>query len=81
MYYLYLLKSQKDSSWYVGYASDLKRRLLEHNSGKEQSTKSKVPWELMYYEAFKNQKHAEAREKRLKHHGKGLAELKKRIGF
>jgi len=34
MFYVYILKSEKDGKLYIGYTNDLKRRLEEHNSGK-----------------------------------------------
>jgi hypothetical protein len=34
MFYLYILKSKKDSEMYIGSTNDLKKRLLGHNSGK-----------------------------------------------
>lgn len=64
---------------YIGSTSDLRRRVREHNSGKSRSTKRYMPWELVYYEAYLSEVDAREREKKLKHHGKGLAELKKRI--
>ena len=33
MYFFYLLENQNDKSWYIGFTSDLKRRLLEHQNG------------------------------------------------
>ncbi|MFZ2521883.1 MAG: GIY-YIG nuclease family protein [Minisyncoccia bacterium] len=51
MFYVYILKSEKDNNLYTGYTNDLKRRLIEHNSGKSKSTKSRKPFELIYYEA------------------------------
>lgn len=54
MYYVYILKSKKDNKLYVGKTQNLKRRFLEHNSGKVISTKNRKPFELLFYEAFKN---------------------------
>ena len=79
MHYVYLIRSKSDSSWYVGETSDLRRRLKEHNGGKNIVTRPKAPWELLYYEAFPTKRAALSSERKLKHHGKGLAELKKRI--
>lgn len=76
MYYVYVLQSRKDNSFYVGYTSDLKRRLAEHNSGKSTATKYKVPYELIFYEAFLNSKDAKARENYLKS-GWGWRSIKK----
>jgi len=79
MFYLYLLKSKKDNSLYLGFAPDLKARLLKHNQGLVQSTKNLRPWELIYYEAYKSKRDALIREKRLKQFKKGYASLKGRI--
>lgn len=79
MYYLYLLKSKLDSKLYVGSTSDLRRRLSEHNAGKVLSTKSRIPFELRYYEAFFLESDARKRESPLKKDGKALAQLKLRI--
>jgi putative endonuclease len=66
MFYVYVLKSQKDDQFYVGYTSDLKNRIFEHNSGKVFSTRPRRPFELVYYEAGRNEKDALKREKYLK---------------
>ena len=54
MYYVYVLKSLKDNKLYVGKTKDLKRRFSEHNRGMVKSTKSRRPFELIFYEAFKS---------------------------
>ena len=79
MFYLYLLKSKKDNSLYLGFAPNLKVRLLKHNQVLVQSTKNLRPWELIYYEAYKSKMDALIREKRLKQFKKGYASLKGRI--
>jgi putative endonuclease len=79
MYYVYVLQSQKDKTFYLGCTKDLKRRILQHNNKQGLSTKSLAPWDLVYYEAYTSLKLAMNRENKLKHHGKGFAELKKRI--
>lgn len=79
VFYLYILKSRKDEKLYVGYTSDLRRRLGEHNSGKVKSTKSRAPFDLKYYEAFSNESEAKNREYQLKKDGRAFAQLKKRI--
>jgi len=52
MYYVYILKSKKDGSKYIGVTQDLKNRLLEHNSGETKSNKSKLPYKIIWYSAF-----------------------------
>ena len=79
MFYVYLLQSIKNKSIYIGYSSNLKQRLNQHNNGENTSTKKDKPWKLIYYEAYQSKEDAISRERRLKHHAKGLIELKKRI--
>jgi len=74
-YYVYLLFSDFDKGWYIGYSSNLKRRLLEHNAGKVYSTKNRRPVKLIYYECFLNKIDAKAREEYLKS-GYGRLQLK-----
>ena len=50
MYRVYILKSIRYPKTYVGFTSNLKRRLEEHNSGKNFYTRKYKPWELLYYE-------------------------------
>ena len=63
--YVYLLHSAKDSGFYIGLSTDLKRRLAEHTRGASFATKSRGPWKLIYYEANKRED-AEGRERFLK---------------
>lgn len=66
MFYNYILFSEKARKLYIGFTGDLKRRLIEHNLGKNFSTKPYRPWILIYYEACLNKKDALRREKYLK---------------
>lgn len=78
MYYTYVLKSDVDNGFYVGYTKDLKLRFDQHNKGYVESTKKRRPFKLIYYEACLNQQDALHREKYLKtYHGKQF--LHKRI--
>jgi len=79
MYYVYLLWSSKAQKFYIGSTSDLRQRLISHNTGSNVSTKYGRPWVVQYYEAYPTKADALRREIKLKRHGKGLAELKKRI--
>ncbi|MFZ2025477.1 MAG: GIY-YIG nuclease family protein [Microgenomates group bacterium] len=78
MYYTYVLKSEKDSKLYIGFCNDLKRRVKEHINGEVESTKSRRPLMLLYYEACLDEKKAVKREKYLKT-GFGRKFLKNRI--
>ncbi len=66
MFYVYILKSQKDGNLYIGFTNDIRRRLLKHNLGKIFSTKSRRPLKLIYCEICLNEKDARKREKYLK---------------
>ena len=79
MHYVYLIKSIKDKNFYIGSTNDLRRRLDEHNNGLVFSTKLRVPFELVYYEAYRVEKDARQREKNLKLRSRAFAQLKKRI--
>ena len=65
-YYVYVLKSDIDNNFYVGYTKDIIKRLAEHNSFKVRSTKHRVPLALVYWEGCLSQKDALKREKYLK---------------
>lgn len=81
MYYVYLLQCEEGGSWYVGYTSNLKRRLHDHGQGYGSRTTSlKKRWRLIYYEAYLNKLDAIGREKFLKS-GSGRKYLKKQNKF
>ncbi len=53
MFYVYLLKSLKNSKSYIGFTNkDPNLRLNEHNSGTNKFTRENGPWKLIYYETF-----------------------------
>ncbi len=63
MFYVYVLRSQPDSTLYIGLTQDLARRLQQHNRGHERSTKAKRPYVLLLSEAFETREAARDREK------------------
>ena len=65
-HYVYVLQSQKDGMFYVGYTKDIRKRLDQHNNGQVQSTKERRPMKLVYWEGCINQQDATRREKYLK---------------
>ena len=65
-YIIYAIKSSFDGRIYVGFTSDLKNRLKEHNCGKTKSTKGFRPWSLIYEEKVETREEARKREKYLK---------------
>ena len=65
-YYVYILHSEKNGRYYIGYTGDIETRLDKHNFGSTKSTKSGIPWKMVYYEIFKDKKEAIQREKSIK---------------
>ena len=66
MYYTYVLQSEKDNGFYIGFTKNLKLRFEQHNKGIVDSTKDRRPFSLIYYEACLDQSDATRREKYLK---------------
>lgn len=77
--WVYVLKSAKDSKLYIGSTTDLKKRIVEHQSGKVFATKYHLPLTLIYYEAYTQEFMARKREKQLKYFGKAYYALKERL--
>ena len=77
-YYTYVLHSNKDGKYYIGWTDDLKARVEKHKRGKNEATRNRRPLKLIYYEACGNKKKAVAREKYFKT-GFGRRFLKNRI--
>jgi len=63
---VYVLRSESDFGFYIGFSTDLKKRLSEHRRGASFATKSRGPWKLIYYEAYTEREDAEGRERFLK---------------
>jgi putative endonuclease len=78
MYYTYVLLSEKDNEFYIGFTKDLKGRFQEHQGGKVPSTIKRRPLKLIYYEACLNEIDAIKREKYFKT-GFGRRFLKNRL--
>lgn len=66
MFTVYILYSEKHDSFYIGYTSDIETRLSQHNQGLTKSTKSKIPWKVVYTEQFELKLDATRRELFLK---------------
>ena len=77
-YFVYVLFSHKDKGLYTGFTDNLKRRIKEHNQKLVESTKNRTPFELIYFEGYKDKRAALEREKYLKT-GWGRNYLKKII--
>jgi putative endonuclease len=79
MYYVYIIKSKKNSRLYTGYSSNLKQRMADHSSGKSAYTRNLKPWSLVYYEAYISKLDAKHREESLKLRSNANMQLRKRI--
>ncbi len=66
MFSVYIIESQLDGTFYIGYSKNIEKRLEGHNRGQSKFTKSKGPWKLVYSESFENKADALRRERFLK---------------
>ncbi|OGR84137.1 MAG: hypothetical protein A2901_08960 [Elusimicrobia bacterium RIFCSPLOWO2_01_FULL_54_10] len=77
--FAYLLQSEKNGTFYLGWTSDVIRRVEEHNFGESTYTKTRGPWKLVGVEEFQDHESAKKRERTLKHNPKMLFLFKKRM--
>lgn len=77
-YYVYVLESLKDKKRYIGFTNNLKKRLEEHGKGLTFSTKPRLPFKPIYFEACTDYEDAKRREHYLKTTG-GRRFLAKRL--
>ena len=52
MPYVYILQSLVNSRYYIGSTINLKRRIIEHNSGKSKYTRSTKPFKLVFSQRY-----------------------------
>mgnify|MGYP001573540390 CR=1 FL=1 len=52
MYYVYVLRSDRDEKFYIGSTSDLRKRISTHSAGGVPSTRQRRPLKLVFYEAY-----------------------------
>ncbi|MBM3231012.1 GIY-YIG nuclease family protein [Candidatus Peregrinibacteria bacterium] len=76
MFTVYALQSRRRKYIYVGLTINLSRRIYQHQSGSERTTRSYRPFKLIYIEEFATRQEARSREKYLKS-GAGKEWLKK----
>lgn len=65
-YFTYVLLSEVDNKFYIGWTDNINNRLSDHNNGKVRSTKSRIPLKLVYFEACLKKVNVIKREKQLK---------------
>lgn len=66
MFCVYILKSEKNNSYYIGSCENIEIRLEQHNNGKVKSTKRYIPWRLVFKEEHKDLRSARKREIQIK---------------
>ena len=79
MYYVYVLRSDSTSRFYIGQTKDLADRVMAHNSGMARYTRSRGPWTLVHSEEYETRGEAMVRERQLKG-GQGREWLKRKLG-
>jgi putative endonuclease len=71
VYYTYVLLSEYDMKFYVGFTQNLKLRFEQHQKGLVESTEDRRPLKLVYYEACLNRNDALRPERYFKmYHGR-----------
>jgi putative endonuclease len=78
MHYVYVLRSTTDNGFYIDYSANLRKRFSEHATGGSFATSHRGAWNLIYYEAYVEQRDALGREKYLKS-GSGRKFLKAQL--
>ena len=68
-YYVYILRSIKyPDQTYIGFTSDLKKRIMKHSEGGSPHTSKFKPWQIENAISFTNKEKALKFEKYLKSH-------------
>ena len=65
-FYVYILQSLKDFSFYIGQCDDLDRRMSKHSDGMSKYTSPKRPLRLVYFEVHATRNESIKRERAIK---------------
>jgi putative endonuclease len=65
-FFVYILQSFKDNSFYIGECDDLDKRMSKHFDGMSKYSASKRPLRLRYFELLPTRSDAIKREKEIK---------------
>ncbi len=65
-YYVYIIQSEKTGKYYTGSSEDPNKRLQQHNWSRTPSTKSGIPWKLVYTKKFETRSEAVIKEYAIK---------------
>lgn len=66
MFFVYAIKSEVRNYIYVGLTDNFDRRLLQHNSGQNITTRAYTPFVVVLVEFYETRPEARKREKYLK---------------
>jgi len=66
VFYVYVRQSETDAGFYIGFSSNLTKRLRDHENGAALATSYRGPRKLIYYEAYLEREDALGRERYLK---------------
>jgi len=65
-YSVYVIRSERNGRYYIGFSSRTEARLAEHNAGRVKATRYLRPWALVHSEQFTDASAARRREYQLK---------------
>jgi len=69
-YFVYILRSESTSQYYIGHTSDIDRRISQHNDANYQGSKHikrvEGPWRCVYKEQYATRSAAMKGEKEIK---------------
>ncbi len=66
MYYVYVIRSEARKYTYTGISDNVERRVFQHNSGRNKTTRPYAPFEIVFIEEYPDRDGARKREKYLK---------------
>ena len=65
-YFVYILQSERDGTYYVGQTTNVDERVRRHNQGRSSYTRGRGPWVLVYQEEVSSRSEAARREREIK---------------
>ncbi len=65
-YYVYILQSKIDNTYYKGFTENPLQRLAQHNAGEMNYTSKKMPWAMVCLFLFDTKREALILERKLK---------------
>ena len=66
---VYILFSEKSSTYYVGQTADIEKRVQRHNQGYVRSTKNGIPWVIVLQIKVLTRSEAVVLERKIKKRG------------